>query len=97
MLHYIEGQVGMKLWLKRYQVMSICLSLMIVTLAFVIGSDGEHKEILMVLAFFLGAVLYFLGSVREWKRNRMTSCVLEGLLAVCMLAGSVMSLLWLVS
>ena len=66
----------MKLWLKRYQVVSICLSLMIVSLAFVIGSDGAY-----------GA-----GSMREWVRNRMAACVLQGMLAVCMLAGGIMSL-----
>ena len=54
----------MKLWLKRYQVVSICLSLMIVSLAFVIGSDGAYGEFFTVVAFFLGTVLYLAGSMR---------------------------------
>lgn len=86
----------MKIWLKRYQVVSVCLSLVIVTLAFVIGSDGAHRGLFTVTTFFLGAVLYLLGSVREWLRNRMAVCALEGLLSVCMLVGAVMSLIQLV-
>lgn len=82
----------MKLWFKRYQVVSICLSLMIVSLAFVIGSDGAYGEFFTVVAFFLGTVLYLAGSMREWVRDRMAACVLQGMLAVCMLAGGIMSL-----
>ena len=42
----------MKIWLKRYQVVSVCLSLVIVTLAFVIGSDGAHRGLFTVTTFF---------------------------------------------
>lgn len=87
----------MKLWLKRYQIVSICLSLAIVSLAFVIGSEKEYRAVFTVIVFFLGTLLYLVGSVREWVRNRMTACVLEAVLAVCMLTGAVLSLVRLLS
>lgn len=85
----------MKFLLKKYRVISICLSLAILTLAFVVGSDREWRAVCMTLAFFIGALLYGLGGVREWMLDRRFGSMVEIFLAVCMLIAMVLSLLYL--
>lgn len=78
---------------KNYRQFSIWLSLLILTLAFVTGSDRSGRAVFAAAAFFAGMLLYLLGSIREWMRNHMTAALVEALLAVCMLTGGFLSLL----
>lgn len=82
----------MKFLAEKYRVISIWLSLTILALAFVIGSDDENRAVCIFLAFAAGTLLYTAGAAREWMMNRMTACLIEGLLAVCMLTAAVLSL-----
>lgn len=83
----------MKFFREKYRVLSIWLSLIILALAFVIGSDQECRGICISLAFIFGTLLYSVGGAREWMLNRMTACLLETLLAICMLTAAILSLL----
>lgn len=78
---------------KNYQVVSIWLSLIILSLGFIIGSDRALRPVGVPLAFLAGALLYLTGSIREWSQNRMPMALLEVILFVCMLVGLVLSLL----
>ena len=78
---------------KNYRLFSIWLSLLILTLAFVTGSDRPVRAVCVTAAFFAGTLLYLLGGIREWMRNRVTAALIEMLLAVCMLTGGLLSLL----
>ncbi len=78
---------------KNYQVISIWLSLLIVSMGFIIGSDRALMGVGVPLTFFTGALLYLSGSIREWRQNRMPMVLFELLLFLCMLAGMVLSLL----
>lgn len=78
---------------KNYRQLSIWLSLLILTLAFLTGSGGSGRAVFATAAFFAGMLLYLLGSIREWMKNRMTAALVEALLAVCMLTGGSLSLM----
>lgn len=78
---------------KNYRLLSIWLSLLVLALAFVTGSDRPARAVCVTAAFFAGTLLYVLGSIREWMRNRVTAALIEMLLAVCMLTGGILSLL----
>lgn len=78
---------------KRYRQLTICLSLLVLALAFVTGSDRSARAVCVTGAFFAGTLLYLLGSIREWMRSRVTAALIEALLAVCMLTGGILSLL----
>lgn len=84
-----------KFLVEKYRVVSVWLSLAVLALAFVIGSDEECRMIFVPLAFAVGAVMYAAGGVREWAINRMPACLVEVLLAVCMTIAAVLSLLYL--
>lgn len=83
----------MKFLLEKYRVISIWLSLIILALSFVIGSDEESRAFCVFLAFLTGTFLYAAGGAREWMLNRMTACLIEVILAVCMLTAAFLSLL----
>lgn len=83
----------MKFFAEKYRVISIWLSLIVLALAFVIGSEQESRAICVFLVFVAGTLLYSVGAVREWMLNRMPACLIEALLAVCMLTSAVLSLL----
>ncbi len=83
----------MKFFPGKYRVISIWLSLMILTLAFIIGSEKAGREICVFLVFLLGGLLYSLGGVQKWMVNRMTACLVEALLAVCMMVAAFLTLL----
>lgn len=83
----------MKFLVEKYRVISIWLSLIILALAFVIGSDEERRAFCVFLAFVAGTFLYSVGGMREWMLNRMTACLVEVLLAICMLTAAFLSLL----
>lgn len=84
----------MKFLIEKYRVVSIWLSLAILVLGFCIGADQECRSVCVPLAFLLGAVLYLLGSIYEWKcRRRFASLVLV-LLTFLMLAGVAVSFLY---
>jgi len=82
----------MKFILKRYQTISIWLSLLIISLAFVIDSDRSARNVFVPIAFFAGMLLYMLGGIREWTQSRLTAALIEASLAVCMLIGGILSL-----
>lgn len=71
--------------------LSIWLSLIILSLAFVIGSDKPSRRICVPAVFLVGALMYLLGMIREWSRGRIPAVLIELLLAVCMAAGAVLS------
>lgn len=83
----------MKFFVEKYRVISIWLSLIVLALAFVIGSDDENRAVCVFLVFVVGTLLYSVGAAREWMLNRMTACLVEALLAVCMLTSAILSLL----
>lgn len=83
----------MKFLLKKYRILSIWMSLGILTLAFVVGSDEEWRPICMTLAFLIGTFLYGFGGIREWMLGRRVGSMVELFLAVCMLIAVVLSLL----
>lgn len=83
----------MKWVVKNYQVVSIWLSLIILSLGFIIRSDRVLRSVGVPLAFLAGALLYLTGSIREWGQNRMPMALLEVILFACMLVGLVLSLL----
>ena len=84
---------GMKHLIRKYRVIPIWLSLMIISLAFTIGSDRASREVCVPAAFFAGMLLYLLGGIKEWTRDKTTIAMVELFLSVCMLAGAVLSLL----
>lgn len=83
----------MKFFAEKYRVISIWLSLTVLALGFVIGSDDERRAVCVFLAFVVGTLLYSVGAAREWMLNRIPACLIEALLAVCMLTASILSLL----
>lgn len=83
----------MKFLLTKYRLISIWLSLFILALAFVIGSDSEVRTVCIPFALGAGTLLYAAGAVREWMLSRMTACLIETLFAVCMLTGTFLSIL----
>lgn len=83
----------MKFIIKRYRIITIWLSLLIICFACVVGSDRPSRTICVPTAFILGMFLYLLGGIREWTRDHVTTALIELLLAVCMLIGAVLSLL----
>lgn len=83
----------MKFLLTKYRLISIWLSLFILAMAFVIGSDEEIRAVCVPLAFAAGTLLYAAGALREWMRSRMTACLIEVIFAVCMLTGTFLSIL----
>lgn len=83
----------MKFFVEKYRVISIWLSLIVLALAFVIGSDEESRAVCVFLVFVVGTLLYLVGAAREWMLNRMTACLVEALLAICMLTSALLSLL----
>lgn len=80
--------------IEKYRMLSIWLSLLIITLAFVIGSDEKSRWLGIPAVFGLGALLYLLGGVREWARGRIPAVLAELLLAAFMLAGAILSFLY---
>lgn len=84
-----------KFLVEKYRVVSVWLSLSVLALAFVIGSEEENRGFLVPLVFAVGAVMFAAGGVREWVMNRMPACLVEVLLAVCMTVASALSLLYL--
>lgn len=85
----------MKFLLKKYRIISVWLSLAVLTLAFVVGSDKEWRAVSMTLAFLAGFFLYGLGSIREWGLGRRVGSMVEIFLASCMLIALILSLLCL--
>ena len=83
----------MKFLLEKYRVISIWLSLLILTLSFVAGSDMEWRPVCAMLAFLAGAVMYGMGGAREWTTGRRTACMVEICLAVCMWLAFLLALL----
>ncbi|MBS6396929.1 MAG: hypothetical protein KH452_07235 [Clostridiales bacterium] len=83
----------MRFLLGKYRIIVIWMSLLILALAFLIGSDTGCCEAVMPLAFAAGTLIYVLGAVREWMQNRMFACMIEALLVIVMLTGLVLSLL----
>lgn len=83
----------MKFLLKKYRIISIWMSLLILTLAFVAGSDQEWRPVSLTLAFLTGTFLYGLGGIREWMLDRRVSSMVEMALAFCMLIAVVLCLL----
>lgn len=83
----------MKFFVEKYRVISIWLSLLILVLGFVIGSDEESRAVCIFLVFVAGTFLYSAGGIRDWVRNRMTACLIEVLLAICMLTAAILSLM----
>jgi len=89
----IPKGVNMKFLLEKYRVLSIWMSLLILALAFVVGSDDEWRPVCAVLAFLIGGLMYGLGGIREWTRGHRISSMVETFLAVCMWIALVLSLL----
>lgn len=87
-----KGVENMKLLMERYRTISIWLSLVILALAFVIGSDKSWYPVGVPLVFLVGFLMYLLGGIREWKRGKTTAFLIEALLAVIALAAAVQSL-----
>ena len=85
----------MKSIAERYRPLSIWLSLLIISLAFVIGSDESSRWISIPAAFGLGALLYLLGGIREWSRGRVPAVLMELFLSALMLSGALLSFLYL--
>lgn len=83
----------MKFLLEKYRVLSIWLSLLILALAFVVGSDTEWRPFCVMLAFLAGAVMFGLGGIREWMLGHRIGSMTEAFLAACMWIASVLSLL----
>lgn len=82
----------MKFIAAKYRMLSIWLSLIIVSLAFVIGSDKPSRRICVPAAFLVGALMYLLGVIREWSRGRRAAVLIELLLMICMMTGAVLSI-----
>lgn len=85
----------MKFLLEKYRMFCIWLSLLILALAFIAGSDDEWRPFCVVLAFIAGAVMYGFGGIREWTLGHRVSSMVETFLAVCMWTAVVLSLLHL--
>lgn len=83
----------MKFLKENYRVVSIWLSLIILVLGFLIGSDEGSRPVATVLIFLAGTLLYFAGSIHGWVRNRMMVCLIEAVLTAVMLTGALLSLL----
>lgn len=83
----------MKYMIKKYRVLTIWLSLFIISIAFVVGSDRPSRGICVPAAFFAGTLLYLLGGIRAWAKDHVTTALVELLLSVCMLTGAVLTLL----
>ena len=83
----------MKFIIKKYRMITIWLSLFILSAAFVVGSDRPSRGVCVPAAFFACSLLYLLGSVRAWTKEHVTTALVELLLAVCMLTGTVLTLL----
>lgn len=81
----------MKFIARQYTVITIWLSILIIGLAFVVGSDRPVRPVCVSLSFLAGTLLYGVGTVRAWSRNRMTACTIEMLLTVCMLVCTILS------
>ncbi len=82
----------MKFGQEKYRIISIWMSLIIIALAFVAGSDDESRPIVLALAFALGTILYGVGGFFEWKRKQRIACAVESVLAVLMCAAAILSL-----
>ena len=78
---------------EKYRLTTACLSLVILTLAFVVGSDKELSRICIPLAFAAGALLYGTGASYNRRANRKTAGRLQGLCALLFLAAFVFSVL----
>lgn len=83
----------MKFLMGRYRTISIWLSLVILALAFVIGSDEAWHAIGVPAVFSVGFIMYLAGSIREWKLGKMTACLVDALLAVWALVAAFLSVL----
>ena len=80
---------------KKYQVISIWLSLVILTLAFIVGSDQSVQGIGVPFTFLAGMLLYLAGAVRDLVQSHMAAALIQMMISVCMLAGMTLSLLHL--
>ena len=74
---------------------SIWLSLIILTLAFIVGSDQSVRAVGIPFTFLAGMLLYLAGSVRDLVENHMAAALLQIVFAVCMLVGKILSFLHL--
>lgn len=88
----MKEKVGMRFLLDKFRVISICLSLFIITLGFIIASDKEMRAVGVPLIFLAGMLMYVLGSLYEQRKNR-AAWIAELLLAVCMLAAAAAAVL----
>ena len=85
----------MKFLVDKYRDISIWLSLLIITLGFILASDVRLRAAGVPLIFALGALLFALGSLYERSRNRVLAWIAELILSVCMLAAAAAAVLQL--
>ena len=81
--------------MKRYKEIAVWLSWVILALAFVLASDDSWRPVGVPAVFGLGALLYGLGMIREGKRGRRPSFLVQLLLTMLMCVAMILSLLGL--
>lgn len=82
----------MKLLVEKYRTISVWLSLIVIALGFVIGSDDPRKSLCIPIAFLAGTIMYVTGGLREWMLGRRASALIHECLAVLMLVCMVLYL-----
>lgn len=85
----------MRFLLNHYRTVIIWLSLIVLVLSFVAGSDDRWRLACVTAAFLAGACMYSIGGVRCWIQRKKIGSVVEMLLAVCMWMAFLFMLLYL--
>lgn len=85
----------MRFLLNHYRTLVIWLSVIVLALAFVAGSDDGWRLACVTAAFLAGACMYSIGGVRCWMQKKKIGSAVETLLAVCMWTAFILMLLYL--
>lgn len=71
---------------KKYQAVSIWISLFVIALFFVTAVSEGFRDIGIPLSFLGGSALYAIEAMRQWKLGRRIFSFLQIVLAVLMLS-----------
>lgn len=79
-----------KFLFEKYRICSIWFCIAILALTAVVFSNDTHKELCILLIFFLAGGLYGMGALREWDIGRRWLSFLQSVLMLMCLAAFVM-------
>lgn len=83
-----------KFFIEKYRVLSIWACIAILALAAVVLSDDTHKELCILVIFFLAAFLYGIGAFREWNTTkRKIMGLIQAVMAMMALTAAALQIL----